>query len=162
MAGTSPAMTGVGELGAFVRREARLIDEQRWEEWFSLFAEDGVYWVPLTPGQTDPLGHNSLAYEDSLLLRLRVERLRERPFSQRPPSRCQHVLQAPEVEGVADGLHVVRTAFFYAEVQGDAQQVHAGVAWHRLRETGEGLRIVQKRVDLLGSETALVSLQLFL
>ena len=146
----------------FVRREARLLDERRWEEWFGLFAEDGVYWVPLTPGQTDPLGHNSLAYEDALLLRLRIERLREGPFSQHPPSRGQHVLQTPEVEGVEGGLHVVRTAFLYAEIRGDEQQVHAGTAWHRLRETAAGLRIVQKRVDLVGSESALPSLQLFL
>ena len=150
------------ELTDFVRREARLLDENRWDEWLGLWAEDGVYWVPLTPGQTDALTHNSLAYEDHLLLRLRVERLKEGPFSQRPPSRCQHVLQTPEIEPMADGLNVTRTPFLYVEVRGDAQQVHAGVAWHRLRGTPDGLRIVQKRVDLLGSESALPSLQLFL
>ena len=36
------------ELAQFVRHEARLIDEARWEEWYALFAEDGIYWVPLT------------------------------------------------------------------------------------------------------------------
>ena len=145
----------------FVRHEARLIDEQRWDEWLALFAEDGHYWVPLSPGQTDPLGHNSLAYEDHLLLRLRIERLKEGPFSQHPRSRCQHVLQQPEPEGVQDGLHVVRTAFMYVEVRADEQQVHAGTVIHHLREEGEGLRLVLKRVNLLSSEMALPSLQLF-
>ena len=145
----------------FVRHEARLLDEQRWDEWLALFAADGHYWVPLAPEQTDPLGHNSLAYEDGLLLRLRVERLKEGPFSQHPRSRCQHVLQQPELEGVQDGMHVVRTAFLYAEVRGDEQQMHAGTAMHRLREDAEGLRIVLKRVDLLSSGMALPSLQLF-
>ena len=141
----------------FVRHEARLLDEQRWDEWLALFAEDGRYWVPLSPEQTDPLGHNSLAYEDTLLLRLRIERLKEGPFSQHPRSRSQHVLQQPET--VAPGI--VRTAFLYAEVRGDEQQLHAGTAYHHLRETEDGLRIVLKRVDLLSAGMALPSLQLF-
>ena len=145
----------------FVRHEARLLDEQLWDEWLALFAEDGHYWVPLTPGQTDPLGHNSLAYEDALLLRLRIERLKEGPFSQHPRSRCQHVLQQPELEAMQDGLHVVRTAFVYVEVRGDEQQVHAGTVFHHLREVGDALRIVLKRVNLLSSDMALPSLQLF-
>ena len=146
----------------FVLAETRLLDEQRWDEWFALWAEDGRYWVPLSPDQTDPLGHNSLAYEDYLLLRLRVERLKESPFSQHPPSRCQHVLQTPEVLGVQEGLCVVRTPFLYMEVHGDGQQVHAGVATHQLRERGESFRIVLKRVDLVTCGMALPSLQLFL
>ena len=57
----------------FVYREARLLDEKRFDEWYELFTEDAYYWVPLVPGQTDPLAHNSLAYEDKLLLKLRIE-----------------------------------------------------------------------------------------
>ena len=150
-----------GELVAFVRHEARLLDERRWEEWQDLFAEDGHYWVPLVHVQADPLNHTSLAYEDRLLLRLRVERLREGPFSQHPPSRSQHVLQQPDIEPMQGGLHVTRTAFLYTEIHGDAQQVHAGTVFHHLRLGPDGLRIVLKRVNLLGREQALPSLQLF-
>ncbi len=150
------------ELVRFIRHESRLLDERRWDEWLALFAEDGHYWVPLSEGQTDPLNHNSLAYEDHLLLTLRVERLKEVPFSQHPRSRCQHVLQQPEPDGMLDGLHVVRTPFLYVEVRADEQQVHAGVAIHHLRETPAGLRIVLKRVNLVSSEMALPSLQLFM
>lgn len=150
------------DLVRFVRHEARLLDEQRWEEWLALFADDGFYWVPAMHGQADPLSQNSLAYEDHLLLRLRVERLRDRPFSQRPPSRSQHILQETDIEPMKDGLHVTRTAFLYAEVRGDAQQVHAGSVFHHLRAGADGLRIVLKRVNLLGCEQALPSLQLFI
>jgi 3-phenylpropionate/cinnamic acid dioxygenase small subunit len=61
----------------FVIREARLLDEKRFDEWYELFAEDGHYWVPASPNQPDPLNHNSLAYEDKLLLKLRIERLKQ-------------------------------------------------------------------------------------
>ena len=78
----------------FLYREARLLDEKRWDAWYALFTEDGYYWVPLTRDQPDGVYHTSLAYEDRLLLRLRIERLRRRPPSQHPPSWSQHVLQA--------------------------------------------------------------------
>ena len=44
----------------FLYHEARLLDEQRWEEWNALYPEDAEYWVPATPGQPDPHNHVSL------------------------------------------------------------------------------------------------------
>jgi 3-phenylpropionate/cinnamic acid dioxygenase small subunit len=146
----------------FLYREARLLDEKRWEAWYDLFTEDGHYWVPLTRGQPDAELHTSLAYEDKLLLRLRIERLRRRPPSQRPESWSQHVLQAPEVEAAEDGRWLTRTAFHYAEARGDETQAYTGVALHELVREGDALRIRLKRVNLLNCEAALPSIQLFL
>ena len=153
------------DLVRFVVREARLLDEKRFDEWLTLFAEDGCYWVPLAHGQTDPVLHTSLAYEDRLLLELRVERLKSpRAFSQQPPSRCHHLLQAPEVESTdpAANVYVTRTQFIYTEAQRDAVQHYAGTVFHTLREEDGGLKIVLKRVDLLNCDAALPSIQLFL
>jgi len=145
----------------FVIREARLLDEKRFDEWYELFAEDGHYWVPASPDQPDPLNHNSLAYEDKLLLKLRIERLKQpNAYSQKPPSRCHHLLQAPEIEKAAKGEFLVRTSFLYTETRGDESQRYAAVAWHTL--VGEPLRIRLKRVDLLNCDAALPSIQLFL
>ena len=84
----------------FVAHEARLLDEKRFDEWLTLFAEDGLYWVPLAgAAQRDARQHNSIALEDRLLLALRVARLgNPRAHSQHPASFCQHVLQAPRIE----------------------------------------------------------------
>ena len=152
------------ELARFIRHEARLIDEKRLDEWLELFAEDGHYWVPATPGQPDPLRHNSLAYEDKLLLRLRVERLKSpRAYSQKPASRCHHILQTPEVEKRDDarGEYLVRTQFIYTETKGDESQRYAGTAWHTLVGSAGSLRIRLKRVDILNCDAALPSIQLF-
>jgi 3-phenylpropionate/cinnamic acid dioxygenase small subunit len=153
------------EIARFVRHEARLIDEKRLDEWLELFAEDGHYWVPARPGQPDPLNHNSLAYEDKLLLRLRVERLKSpRAYSQRPPSRCLHVMQEPDIER-ADyerGEFVTRTPFLYTETRGDESQRYAATAWHTLAWQDGRLRILLKRVELLNCDAALPSIQLFL
>ncbi|HEX4260359.1 MAG TPA: aromatic-ring-hydroxylating dioxygenase subunit beta [Acetobacteraceae bacterium] len=150
------------ELASFVRHEARLIDEARWEEWLALFAEDGIYWVPLVPGQRDGIQHASLAYEDRLLLRIRIERLRDpHAHAQHPPSRCHHLLGLPECEAARDGIFEVRTPFHYTESRGDAQEMYVGTVRHHIVETGTGPRIRLKRVDLLNCDAALPSIQLF-
>jgi 3-phenylpropionate/cinnamic acid dioxygenase small subunit len=83
------------DLIGFVMHEARLIDQHRFEEWLDLFADDGHYWMPLEWGQTDPRLSTSLMYEDKLLLRIRIERLKgNRTFSQKPKSRCRRSTSA--------------------------------------------------------------------
>jgi 3-phenylpropionate/cinnamic acid dioxygenase small subunit len=147
----------------FVIREARLLDEKRFDEWYELFAEDGHYWVPASPDQPDPLNHNSLAYEDKLLLKLRIERLKQpAAYSQKPASRCHHLLQAPELEKSSKDEFVVRTSFIYTETRGDESQRYAATAWHSLISIDQKLRIKLKRVDILNCDAALPSIQLFL
>lgn len=153
------------ELSAFVALEARLLDARRYDEWLALFAEDGRYWVPLQGAdQADADTWNSLAYEDRLLLALRIERLKDpRAHSQHPPSRGQHVLQPSVVlqRDDAQGRWKLHTPFVYVEARGGTQIVLAGSARHRLVREGDGLRIVLKRVDLLDAGAALPALQLF-
>jgi 3-phenylpropionate/cinnamic acid dioxygenase small subunit len=149
----------------FVVREARLLDEKRFDEWYDLFADDGYYWVPAAPGQADPHLHNSLAYEDKFLLKLRVERLKSPlAFSQQPESRCHHVLQLPEVEETdpAKDEYRVRTSFIYTETRGDESQRYAATAWHTLVRHEGSLKIRLKRVDILNCDAMLPSIQLFL
>ncbi len=147
----------------FVYREARILDEKRYDEWLELFTADAFYWMPLTRGQQDPELETSLFYEDALLRKVRIERLkRPRAFSQNPPSYCIHVLQRPEVESQADGVTLVRTPFAYFESQLDTQVALAGVAWHHVVSTPDGLRMKHKKVELLNCDAALPSIQLFL
>lgn len=151
------------EIVRFIYHEARLLDEKRWGEWFALFAEDARYWVPLTRDQPDGTDHTSLAYEDKLLLQLRIERLKRHPPSQQPESWSLHILQAPEVEAAdaAAGRWTTRTAFLYAESRGDEMNVYPGIVLHHLAREADGLRIRLKRVNLLNCDAALPSIQLF-
>jgi 3-phenylpropionate/cinnamic acid dioxygenase small subunit len=153
------------DLVAFVYREARLLDEQRFDEWLDLFAEDGRYWMPLEHGQTDRRLTASLMDEDMLLLRIRVERLRGlRTYSQKPKSRCHHLLQRPQVDvfDAEANRYVVWTAMHYVETRADQQALYAAWATHELTAIDGGLRIRMKRVDLVNCDAALGSIQLFL
>ena len=153
------------ELARFVRLEARLLDEKRFDEWYELFTDDAHYWVPAVHGQKSPATENSLAYEDKLLLQLRVERLKSPlAYSQKPASRSLHVLQEPEVEKRDDakGEFLLRTPFIYTETKADDAQRYAATAWHTLVRLDGKLRIKLKRVDILNCDAALPSIQLFL
>src|SRR4051812_38333174 len=153
------------ELARFVRYEARLIDDKRFGEWYALFTDDAYYWVPAVHGQKSPLTENSLAYEDKLLLKLRIERLKSPlAYSQKPASRCLHVLQEPDIEKAdADaGEYLTRTPFIYTETKADDSQRYAATAWHTLVWSDDRLRIRLKRVDLLNCDAMLPSIQLFL
>jgi 3-phenylpropionate/cinnamic acid dioxygenase small subunit len=153
------------DLTAFVYREARFLDEQRFDEWLELFASDGRYWMPLEHGQTDRRLTASLMDEDLFLLRLRVERLKgNRTYSQKPKSRCHHVLQQPQVD-VFDpqaNRYVVWTAMHYVETRLDRQDLYAAWVTHELAVVDGRLLIGMKRVDLVNCDAAFGSIQLFL
>src|ERR1700742_3220343 len=153
------------DLIAFVYREARLLDEQQFEQWLAVFAPEGRYWMPLEYGQTDRRLTASLMDEDLLLLRIRVERLKGlRTYSQKPKSRCHHVLQQPQLD-VFDpdaGRFVAWTSMHYVETRQDRQDLYAALATHELREVEGALRIQMKRVDLVNCDAAFGNIQLFL
>ncbi len=148
----------------FAYEEARLIDEKRFDEWYDLFSDDGVYWMPLTRDQPDGINHTSLFHEDKLLLKIRIERLKSpRSFSQHRPSHCQHVLQQPRLEACdeAAGRYLLRTPFVYVEAQADQQLVLAGVSSLHLVRAESRLKIRLKKVELVNCDAALPSIELF-
>ena len=56
----------------FCFREARLADENRYDEWFALWTEDVRYWVPVNIDDYDPDEHVSIIYDDRERLELRI------------------------------------------------------------------------------------------
>ncbi len=149
----------------FVVREARLLDEKRYEEWNALFTDDAIYWVPLVPDQEDGLDHTSHLYEDKLLRELRIERLKSpRAFSQQPPTRSHHLLQTPTVESAdaAAGRWTVRSEFHYTESQGDELHTFVGTCLHHLVLVGGALKMTLKRANMINCDAALPAVQLFI
>lgn len=145
----------------FVYDEAATIDQMRWDDWLALFHKDGRYWMPLEWQQEDPILQPSLMYEDRLLLTVRVERLAgERTFSQKPKSRCHHVLQRPFVDEMNGDSFVTTTFMHYVETRLDEQQLLALTAKHDLALVDGSLRIANKRVDIVNCDAAFRNIQL--
>ncbi len=48
----------------FIYREARLMDEHRYDDWLALWTDDAVYWVPSNNDELDPMQSVSIIYDD--------------------------------------------------------------------------------------------------
>ena len=150
-------MSKLAAFERFLKMEARLLDERRFREWMGLFAEDGTYWVPAVAGQESPFDQASLFYDDRTLMKTRIERL-EHPqiHVQTPASRTLHLLGNIELEAAdeAAGEYTVASAVIMVEARLDRQRLFAGRQRHRLRRSGEGFLIREKRVDLINCDSA--------
>lgn len=97
------------------------------------------------------------------MLRLRVERLNgERTFSQKPKSRCHHVIQRPFVDvfDPDNGNFQTNTSMHYVETRLDEQQLLALTATHDLCLFDGELKIAGKKMELLNSDAAFGNIQL--
>ena len=151
------------EIIDFIYDEARMLDEGRFSEWLEIWLPEGFYWMPLDYKQADPQNMTSLLYEDDFMRKLRVERLNgERTFSQKPKSRCSHVIQRPFIDKFDPeaGEFETNTSMHYVETRLDDQFLLAIVATHELKLVDGKLRIANKRVDLLNSDAAFGNIQL--
>jgi 3-phenylpropionate/cinnamic acid dioxygenase small subunit len=155
---------------AFLYREARLIDERRFDDWLELFTDDAVYWLPIDEHQ-GPKEHLSLIYDDAHRLKERVYRLSKTVFpAQNPPSRTQHFVSNVEVERGANAEIVVRSGQIIYELRsGDDRQYEIGDqrtiaarCEHRLRGGADGWRIAMKRMVLLNRDLAIPNLTFLL
>jgi benzoate/toluate 1,2-dioxygenase beta subunit len=151
-------MSGGADLAAvaaFIHREARLLDERRFDEWRALFAADGVYWVPARAEQTDPLHEVSLFYDDPVMMAARIRRLcHPRMFAELPPSRAVRSVSNIEVLPAAgEGAIEARSVLLMTEFRAGAQTAYHGrVTWRLIPTTGGDFRIRLKRVDLVNAE----------
>ena len=66
----SPAakLPAIRVLEEFLIRQAELLDRRDWDEWIELFADDGVYWMPLKEDQQDAENYPSIFFEDKALM----------------------------------------------------------------------------------------------
>ena len=158
-----PDQPTTAQLTQFVLHEARLLNAGDYDAWLALFHPEGRYWVPLDgAAQSDSPLHTSLADEDHFLLSTRIRRLRSSAaHSLQPGVRSLHVVQQPEVVDALDGDPCLQTPFLYTDTGGGRTLILAGTWRHRLRATPDGLRILQKRVDLLDAGAPHEIIQLF-
>lgn len=153
-------------LQSFVWQENALLDEGRFDEWYELFAQDGLYWIPGESGQESPEGRMCIALENRMLMRLRIDRLsHHRAFSLQPGVRGLRVIQHPRVQSEhpdEEGCYTVRINLIYSEYQKQKTEVLPATASYRLRAVDQAWEIVEKRVDLLSVDGYLPTIQLFI
>lgn len=136
----------IAECRMLLEREARLIDEARFEDWLALYAPECLYWVPATRERGDPRREVAVCFDDRRRLEDRVYRLRTgHAWSQTPTSRTVHFVSNVEVfEGP-----MVRSNFLISEFRSGESRLWSGWYGHRLTRTSSGLSIEVKQVNLI-------------
>lgn len=148
----------LAEVSELLFREVRLLDAQRWTDWFDLYADDAVFWVPaftMQGGYTEqPDRELNLIYINGRAgLEERVFRLNTGiSLSSTPLPRTRHVLGTVMVdreEGHELSAFATCLCASFTEIRG--QQIRSSHYEYRLRRIGNGLAIAQKKVLLLES-----------
>ena len=154
----------LAQVSDFLFNEAALLDARAWFDWLDLFAEGGKYWVPLKPEQADAKNNVSLFYENAMMREVRARRLEEqRAWSQQPVVRTARTVSNIRLTASdrPDEI-VVKSTFMLVESRLPHQRILAGHYTHRLIESADSLKIVEKRVDLIDSEGIHFNLEGFL
>jgi 3-phenylpropionate/cinnamic acid dioxygenase small subunit len=141
----------------FLRHEAELLDDARFDEWLALFTSEATYWVPSEPDQANPRDTVSLMYDDRRLLETRVRRLASpRIYSQEPRSRTSRIVTNVSMrENDALAGCLVRSKFSIVEYRREQQRIFAGTYFHRLVTQDGRIRIASKRINLVNCDAAM-------
>jgi 3-phenylpropionate/cinnamic acid dioxygenase small subunit len=134
--------------------QAEYLDGKHWQSFIDLFADDGVYWMPVRPEQSDWEGSPSIFAEDKLLMEIRKGRVSHpNAWSQAPMWETNHVVSHVAIESVSGNKVHVRSRFHMMELRRDEVRHFGGSYRHTLvRDAAGALRIKLQRVDLFNSQ----------
>jgi benzoate/toluate 1,2-dioxygenase subunit beta len=145
---------------AFLFREARYADENRYDEWLALWTDDVTYWVPANIDEYDPDEHVSIIYDNRERLQDRIARLKSGgAWSQEPQSRMRRLITNVEIEPAErPDERVVISNFVLGELRRGRDAVYFAQQKLRLRHGSDGLRMAAKTVYLVRNNEPLHNL----
>jgi 3-phenylpropionate/cinnamic acid dioxygenase small subunit len=152
---TDPAAREVFRM--LLEREARLLDQLRYEDWLALYTAQCIYWVPSTPNAGDPRREIAVMFDDRRRLEDRIFRLRTGfAWSQAPASRTVRLITNVEAFATArDDVRMLRSNFLISEFWGDETRILTGWAGHRVVRDGDAWKIQAKQVNLIDCDQSI-------
>ncbi|HEV2956811.1 MAG TPA: aromatic-ring-hydroxylating dioxygenase subunit beta [Xanthobacteraceae bacterium] len=140
-----------------LEREARLLDQLRYEDWLALYTAQCIYWVPSTPDAGDPRREIAVMFDDRRRLEDRIFRLRTGfAWSQAPASRTVRLIANVETFLTArEDVRMLRSNFLISEFWGDETRILTGWAGHRVVHDGAAWKIQAKQVNLIDCDQSI-------
>jgi benzoate/toluate 1,2-dioxygenase subunit beta len=139
--------------------EARLLDAGRYDDWFAMFTDDAIYWLPCNGEGIDPNREISLVYDDHARLRDRVDRLNTGvAHAQSPPSKTCRLISNVQIQQVSTDTAAITSAFLLYELRQSRQRIFAGHYLHRLRLENDGWKIAWKKAVLVNNDEVIDNL----
>lgn len=143
----------------FLFREAEIMDQHRFDEWLSLWSDDGLYWIPCNSDEINPNESVSLIYETRNQLDDRIYRLKGRhAHAQNPRSRLTRAVSNVVIESVSQETIAVRSNFVLGEVRSGRAETWFGRNRYVLVRDGDDFRIREKKVLLLNNDITMNNL----
>jgi 3-phenylpropionate/cinnamic acid dioxygenase small subunit len=136
---------------ALLEREARLLDQLRFDEWLAMYSPECIYWVPGTPKGGDPRREVAISFDDRRRMEDRIYRLRTGyAWSQAPKSRTVRMISNTEVFATdSSSIRMVRSNFLISEFRVDGTRFLSGWCGHRLVRENSGWLIRVRQVNLI-------------
>lgn len=140
---------------ALLFEEAACLDEQRWDDWLQLFAQDVEYWMPAWDSEheltKDPSSEISLIYySDRTGLEDRVWRIKSGlSAASTPLPRTSHQVTNIRVGELKNGTVGVKTTWQVNSFRNEITDNFYGRYEYLLKESGDALIIAKKKIILL-------------
>ena len=147
----------VGERDGFralIEKEARLLDQHRYEDWLKMFTPECVYWAPGRPEGGDPRTEIAVIFDDRRRLEDRVYRLRTGyAWSQAPRSRTVRLITNVEAFATQSAdRRMLRANFLISEFWDDEVRLLSGWCGYNLERTGGAWLIQAKQINLINCD----------
>jgi benzoate/toluate 1,2-dioxygenase beta subunit len=142
------------DIAAFLYREARLLDDEAWDEWLECYHPDARFWMPSWDDDgklvTDPQREISLIfYPDRSGLEDRVFRIKtERSSATIPDTRTSHNIANIELESQDGMVATVRFNWHTLSHRYKTDFSYFGMSRYVIDFTGERPQILNKYVVL--------------
>ncbi|MEZ5740533.1 MAG: aromatic-ring-hydroxylating dioxygenase subunit beta [Burkholderiaceae bacterium] len=118
-------------------RQAALLDAKDWQGFIDGFTDDGLYWMPVHPGQQTWEGQPAIFIEDKLLMEVRMGRLQHpNAWSQAPMWGTSHLVGNVIIEASGPDEIKVASRFQMMELRRDQVRHFGGSYRHTLRRAG--------------------------
>lgn len=167
----------------FLYREARLLDDRQFRDWYELLADDVKYWMPLRSSrfekgtraikavaghdvQPDITNEREMAFldETKTSLRMRIERIETgMAWAEEPASRTRHMITNVEVaEADAQGMLTVYSNFAVFRSHLDIEEdCIVGQRKDLLRPHGDSWQIAKRTIVLIHNVVGAKNMSMF-
>lgn len=163
MTRTIDAIT-IDEAVNFISVEADCLDHHDYATWLSLWADDGIYAIPIDPDGGDIADRLNYAYDDAAMRRMRVARLTsgESMSARDAANTLRSVSRFRMLDAETDGTARVRCAQNLVEYRRGVHRTYAANVTYTLRREGDAIKLTEKTVRLLNATDALAGMSFLL
>ncbi|MCM2320130.1 MAG: hypothetical protein NDI93_12530 [Pseudomonas sp.] len=143
----------LAQVTEFIGYEADLLDHKGYQEWLSLWTEEGLYIVPADLKATDYLNTLNLALDDADMRRMRVARLENgESVSALSVGDTVRMMSRVRILEAGDEVVIARCAMTLNELRHGKLVSYPANVEYILRRAGDGFRMEQKVVKLLHAD----------